>query len=325
MQAHRFGRHLVVISRRTSSWLEETIYLGERDSATLQALQVAITQTGNLAKDADLFVRLMPPDTPLAKASPKVVQVPLDYPNFQQLLTKPLLIVEDIENDKKLLDFIFSNVSSRRFWTSISFEYGHAGGSRWREATRHAIFQSRIVVTLIDSDRRSPVSANKNYDKLERFAERELWPLHVFNTWPCLELENVFTFAVLDFLRTIDSSECLDHLSAMCEVDRVENVPANAQYQFFFDLKEGLSGANIDRLEDDVAANWIRSRLTRAGINPVVVVVPGLGNVVSQVFHSSLAQKQFHKVVRSEHWTEMFGELIGKMMWTFASAKKQFV
>ena len=302
MRAHRDGRHLVVLSRRTSNWLiNSEIRMGGNDFATLKTLGSQVTQNGNLRQYAPFFIKLSPPGVSVGIVRDNEINVPLDFPFFEQLLMKAVLVVENIENDNELLRVIFNGISSSYCWNFIAYEPTHAGGSSGVPVSKSYINQHRIVFTVLDSDRRAPNYNSTAFSKLKSLSGRSSWPLFFFDVWPCLELENILTLPVLETLQSPDSRVCLDHLRMMHEVDRLSHVNPAEQYQYFFDMKEGLRASKIIKLTDEVVIKWLNEKMAKAGLELNALDIPGFGeNLISQFSKCHRAQQQFHSVIWSD-------------------------
>jgi len=325
VRAHQRGRHLVTFSRRSASWISQShIVLGERDASTFKMIVADTVQNGRLHKEAFCFIAIYPPGAVIASVSANEICLPLDYPNFDQVLTKPVLVLENINNDVRVVKFLLSKAPSAICPLKASFEPAHAGGSQGIDVSRSYINESRIVLLILDSDRKTPRCPDTTYARIKRFADEISWPLFSFNVWPCAELENLFTTRVLEHLRTPDSEKCLNHLNEMHLLDHSNFTIDHEQYQFYFDLKAGISPGKFNQISNPISADWLRDKFAKVNLDISTSLIPGLGeNLVSQVFSSPLALSEFHKVIRSPSWLRVFGGILRQIMWTFAANNPQ--
>jgi hypothetical protein len=323
MRSHRGGRHFVVMSRNSSAWIiAQNLSMGANDITTLRVIQDEVTQYGRLHENSEYFVSISSPGTAFQRHGATQIRLPLDNEFFEQILMKPVLVVEDIENDLKVLNFIFKNIPGNLCWRQFCFEPLHAGGSRADVVSTRSIEQSRIVFTILDSDKKSPYCSSNAYAKLKNVFDQSHWPLFFFDVLPCSELENIFTIRVLENLNSKDAHPCLDHLRRIHAIENSSNIKLNEYYQYYFDMKHGLPAATAVRLTDQIVIAWLEEKLLKVNLKLDTVNVPGLGEgLVNQVFSSHAAQQEFHQVIRSPEWLAVFGDIIRKIMWTFAAAK----
>lgn len=168
LHAHQRGYHLLILDRICGRWLLENLSFSKRESALIEQLILEITQTGNLRKNASIYIEICPPSLGGLITNTNKIFLPLDHKNFYEILEKPVFIVEDIDADLKLYEALISHFSQEINISSYRYEAYHGGGSGVERVSKSKILEGRIVYSILDSDKISPSCADSKYNHFHR-------------------------------------------------------------------------------------------------------------------------------------------------------------
>lgn len=318
LRAHRSGKHLVVLSRRSIEAITKMkLKFIASDEAIFKRLSQNVTQNGLLHAQAKKYISITVHGK-IFQSGTKVL-LPLDHSNFLQIIEPPVLILEDVINDGKIIKTILKSSPAKLNCNFFCFDEIHGGGSRTEDIALQWIDKHRIVLVIKDSDKKTPFCGIKSDCNLNSALQK--WPLSTLLIWPCHEIENVFTLQVLQELKNKDNESCLSHLTRMDRLDSDNNVEESVKYQYFFDVKNGISTASLQKITNQTSKKWLLEHLKAANIAAEDFDIPGFGkNVSEQILKNDKALSAFHRVVRSEKWSSVFGSFISDLFWIiFAS------
>ena len=324
LRAHRNGQHLVIIDRLAGHWLLNNVPLLQNDRSTLQKIIQDITQTGNLPNQTPYLIRITGSGEQFFYEKPRFINLPLDFQKFDDILLKPIFLVEDISADGGAYEAIFRNMPGLLQSFVVSFDRMHGGGSGVQKVAKEKILEGRIVYAVVDSDKEAPVSSDRRFRDMKRLQAETRWPLYFFDVTPCREVENIFPLEVIGMIPQLKNSQCYKILLTIDDLEREAGCKFQERLFIHFDMK---NGADLTKPEGRLSADeraWIASKLEMAGIDPYNSPVIGFGpNLLSQLFGHGICLDEFRKSIRTASWQKHFAPFIEKMMWAFIAPKPQ--
>lgn len=317
LRAHQFGKHLVVLSRRSiEAIVKMKLNFISSDAAVFSHLSQNVTQNGLLHTQAKKYISITVQGEIFQ--SDTEIFLPVDHCDFSQIIEPSVLIAEDAINDGNIIKTIVKSFPANLNWKFVHFEPVHGGGTRTKDIVMQSIHSRRIVLAIKDSDKKTPFCVVKADRDLNSALQK--WPLATFLILPCHEIENVFTIQVLEELKDKDNASCLSHLIEMDRLDVDNNVEENLKYQYFFDVKEGISTASLQKITNQESREWLLERLEAANIDTKNLNISGFGkNAADRILKNGKALSTFHQIVRSEKWLSVFGSFISDISWIIAA------
>jgi hypothetical protein len=321
LQAHRRGHNLLVIDRPIAKWLLENLTFTNVDRATLIKISQENTQTGNLKDKAEHYINIVTAGNPIRSLGSGAIEVPIDSPYFSEIARRPVLVVEDIGDDRELVSFIFDNFDIRRFPVRHCFEPIHGGGDSICRVTEEKLSEHRIVISLYDSDMKSPLSACGKTRQMTKIAQALSWPLFYYFHTPCLEIENIVPLNVSELLDSVKRSSTHNLLLRLENLERADaKMDASHAFWLWFDLKYGHNPSKWQQITSPSDAAWIEQKLKKVGISAHNTAVAGLGpNLIRAVLSSQDCKIKFRREIRSSGWLGVFENLFLSMLWVCAA------
>lgn len=324
VRAHRLGYHLIVINREICDWIFKNVYLTADNVAVLHRISTGYTQVGALPRKARIKVQITRLQGSIQNIDDATIDIPLHFDQLEDLLSKPLFIVEDIVNDGNMYKFIFDVIGQKVVRGRYSFDIANGGGERTLDTTIEMSKSNRMIVTFFDSDRRSPVSPNTKLERFEAATVDLSNPFVQFFQTPCRELENLIHPNAIRLARDFQSAArnfpFWRSLSADSDLD-------DSVYEVWrwIDLKNGICTVDIVSLVNTAERQWIAKQLIRHGVNvhdfDIRAFGPRLCNVVlRRAENRNLAAQQ---MLRPETFS-MISDFMELALWTFVSGERYF-
>ena len=136
LRAHRLGNHLVIFDRIVARWIEENIELSPPLHATLTRIAHDYTQTGDLIRRCSDYIKVVADADGVVRRVGKAIEMSFDQLALPYVLDRTALVVEDLESDGKLFDFICHNLRDRVGAPPLAWEIVHGGGERTASVAR---------------------------------------------------------------------------------------------------------------------------------------------------------------------------------------------
>lgn len=322
LRAHRKGQHLLVVRRPSAAWLRRELSLNPQDKATLERIEQEATQTGDLLRRARHLTRIVPSGT-IHRCDERQVDLPLTFPNFDDVISLPVFIVEDIDDDVELMEFLFQNTARTSTSHPYAYQSDHGGGSGALRVAEARIGDRRIVVMSVDSDKPSPRASDAKLNACSRLQENSNWPFFYFFQTPCRELEN---FVPMDVAINIQScresaSFSMLHRNHLAEIQS-GTVPPHEAYWLWFDIKDGVCAEQVSRIVDVDTISWLRQKFLSMGMNLDSVSIPGFGKkFVRECLSTPQRQMEFKTAIRSSRWISVFSAYLENFLWLFIAPR----
>src|SRR5262245_43552325 len=110
-RARRDGHHLIVINRPAVSWLLQNVDLSRRDAAILSRVAQEFAQTGNVRRQAMVYVKLTCNAAENLTIEGNAIRVSFHFLARHDLLSRPILVIENQQNDGAFYEFLLHNHS----------------------------------------------------------------------------------------------------------------------------------------------------------------------------------------------------------------------
>jgi hypothetical protein len=324
VRSHRRGHNLAICTRATATWMLQNLSLIGSDRSALQRISSDVTQNGDLIRRAARLLKVSRPGTPFGRINDKTIQIPLDYPFFESVVSQPILLVEDIGSDLPVYAFMLQNVSVGGTVLPVSFEPAHGGGESITQVAELKAREHRVIYAVADSDRMWPEAASFKEASLHKAQTRTNWPLLFYSVTPCHEIENAFDLNVLYHLPAVRGVASYSSLIKIHDAECALEVVEAERYRLFFDMKHGISAERLSSIADERVRSWIIKKLALPDSCPSEAVLPGFGpNLLSEVLKSGECLDEFRKTIRSRSWQQVFLPIISDMAWTFVAPRQQ--
>jgi hypothetical protein len=322
-RARRFGNHLVVMSRRSVEWIVRNVDLSQRDSAMLVRISQEYAQTANIRTKAKVYVRLSTKPEENLTCEGNSIAISLEYATQYDLLSRPVLVVENQENDGRLFEFILENHCDHRMIANLAYEISHGGGADLpRVFAAHARMR-KVVCAVVDSDRDSPLSVDWKLDELEGIKSMLGWPLCFPMTLPCREAENMIPMPLTMQLPAGFRNASNAVLLRIHDAEVAAGVVPSMCYWLFVDLKEGIKPGKLNGMEDAAAKEWIKSKLRLAGAEMDERELSGYGGtLIQQIFDENRFCSELRKLTREQWWRSIFSIFLEELAWPLVASVK---
>lgn len=232
------------------------------------------------------------------------------------------MLIEDIESDGGLYQFLLHNHCSLHGCAHVSYDLRHGGGENLPKVFEHEINEWRIVFGIVDSDKNSPLTSNRKLLALRSVAERRAWPLAFVGSPPCREAENIVPFAVVMTLPSGNRNSSNRILSQVARSEAVAGHASEERYLLFFDLKEGLIVEKFSKLPEEERA-WIEGKLNLAGVDPYNQGLTGYGDkLIRQIFEQNEFASELRRMTQQNSWRTVFASFIETLVWPFAAGAR---
>lgn len=306
----------------------QTLQLSERERAQLIRLEGEYSQTGGLLQEDTTLIRVLTRRDSHVELLGRHIGVSLDFFSNSEILEEPLLLVENAQSDGWFYSFLFGSINARRGRGLCRVEPRHGGGDDIVGVLENCIARKRVVVTLVDSDRLTPLSAGNNKMKLLRRANRRGgWPLSMCDSPPCHEMENLVPFPVVLSMQCALDNSANPLLSAICSHEEGSELFQN-RFWHFFDVKNGVVSEKVHRLSAD-EISWLNGKLNISGVNISLAFaeekyLPGYGSrVVDQLKANSALQSLFQEHIHKIDWRTAFGGFVEGLLPYFMGTAKR--
>ncbi|MGJ5041883.1 MULTISPECIES: hypothetical protein [unclassified Bradyrhizobium] len=320
--AARLGYHVVAISRTSASWINANIDLSMRERAMLSRISSDYTQAAGLRKVAKRYINLTSNDLLHLGVTGNCVSVAVLRLKQCRLLERSVLLVENINSDGAIYEFLLSNRHKSIGCPAISFVRYHGGGDDLPKVMEHLIVERRIVCAVVDSDKSAPISFNKKMHRLSKVSDGFSWPLCFLLTPPAREAESLVPLAIVAQLPCGKGSVTNGVHLNIAAAEKVGGHASTDAFWLYFDLKEGVSVEKVNRL-NDAERDWLTGKLSLVGIDPAHVSIPGYGeNIIKQLFESNRLLGEYRDAVQHRSWRDVFDHFISEMVWIFAGAPR---
>ena len=325
LYAHRLGRCLLVVERDSYNWITKHIKLSGVDRATLEKIYNSLAQTGRLRRDATSYIRIAGPSNPLKRINEREISVPLDYQLFGNILMNPALVVEDAKYDVAIYRSIYSNIECRPGGYPTSYDPVHGGGSRIADITDGQIGAQRIVCAVIDSDKKSPFCPSTKRDDLLAGVAQPNWPLLFVFELPCSEIENLVPIDIYVAILDLNKLEIAQTLLKIIASENTGGPNSTQSISMFYDIKKGVSWTSFDKLANDQARDWIRTKLSIYYDLRGEFVVPGFGShALGRLIDHPRFESAFRSRIPTREWQEAFGQFFSSVYWILMAANPQY-
>lgn len=322
LRAHRSGNHLAIVDRKMAQALKDGADLTERDKALLDRLTSEYSQTGNLYRRATVYIDVVPSSDGAPYIMGPAIIFPLNKLLASRSLERPILLSENMDKDGWAYDYILKNVNDILLCPNVDLELSHGGGEDTPTVFSHHIANARIVCTIIDSDKRSPTSANP--EKLRRLRKVLLdhaWPVSFVFVLPCHEVENLVPHDLVTTLQSGIVNSSNEALLTIAKSEIANSCDPAEYFWLYFDSKEGIKSGRKNAFSA-VEWQWITSKLALAGNLVEPWEFAGYGErIVPQIKASNSAMSEFRRLVRENKWLSIFASFFAELIWIFAASR----
>lgn len=320
IRSHRLGRHLFVADRASVDWLLSTLRLSALEEATLNRIRQSFTQNGALHLQAKRYVEI-DFSFPVASEVGAKISVPWKVLARMDLSLPATLLVENIDNDrwfyKNILDFVKRRYNIPR----MDIEFSNGGGGSIGSSFEYLTGRRRIVVALVDSDKKSPNSSLGSTAKSLHGVQADFkWTLCYVAILPCKEIENLLPLEIC-----LEHPECKVHptnklLSDVWLNESDNKIDLLDRFSTFFDFKDGY---NVEKFNAWTQSDkdWVEAKLKIANADLASDITGYGARPISHLKTSSKSQEHFRSFMKSELWKNCYDEFFAPIGWTFAASE----
>lgn len=322
IRSHRLGHHLVVIDRAAAAWIRGNVDLSGADAAMLVRIAQNFAQTGDLRRRARVYVNLTTRPERNLTVSENSIFVSIDRLSDYRILDRAVLLIENLDADGDLYDHLFRNHCDLHFCNNVSFDRHHGGGADLPTVFGHLARDFKIVCAVVDSDRRSPLTAAEKESVLARVKQEANWPVCFFSTTPCHESENILPMSLVMELPSGIRNRTNGILLQIDAEERAHGERLEEKYWLFFDVKEGLTREKFEGMTQ-ADRDWVATKLQYAGVDPLTENLTGYGDrVIRQVFAENRFQGDLRKLTRHGDWRHVFSAFLEDIVWALVASRK---
>lgn len=328
MRAHRKGIHLVVLSRQTAQWLLAYIELSPHDRSTLAQISQELTQTGDLVRRTRHLIQISATSHTIKRLDDRVVELGIYCHNFDNVISHPVFVTEDSDDDIRLIDFILRG-TSHSIVSGVSgiFRYvvQHGGGASTSRVALKQIDSGNIVVMSVDSDKHAPCAPDTKLDSLQRQCDSKGWPLFFFYQTPCRELENFIPIEIAARLQNCRISANFQLLLKHSVYEKNQkNHRQNECFWLWFDIKDGINRKKINSISNKEVLSWLSFKYNQMGLDLESVEMEGFGkNFVSECLKSEEICQELRESIKKKNFLEVFGDYFENFIWIFIAAPEK--
>lgn len=322
LRCYRLGHHLLVFDRRICDFILREFDLSGQEIAAVRRLRGDFTQSGSLHTSAPIHIRINTSAACKITANNVYISVPLVEFSSGSLASKAVLLIENLTNDGWLYASLIDYSRGRLHRLNAGVDLFHGGGSSVRQVLSHLVTQGRIVCTVIDSDRVTPLSAEgQKVIDIKNDIAKVGWPLAMILCPPCRELENLIPMEVIMQVPSGISSSGNSVLLDIAEAEEKYGHDYSDRFWLFFDCKLGLEETDLVRFSQAERA-WINGKLNLVGIDVNSAwSIEGYGDkVINQIKVDNAHRASLRSAVREKIWCEGFGVFVERLAWMFACA-----
>lgn len=321
------GYHLVAISRKNCEWAERTLSLSGQHRAHLERIRQRNTTISGLLSSARVKADIVVGNHPLdfnAENSKYVL-------GHRKLLTgrfcesPSILVLENGDQDGKFYSDIFQKVVRLLNLPHVEFDVVHGGGSSTHVVFESEIKKPKIVVCIVDSDKKAPCDSpsetcKKVMDMQSKY--RTILFGRAFETVGA-EAENVVSLQVLEQMKGYSEPIGMEHIRNNTNF----SIPIEAHdclWQYF-DVKEGLNGEKLSKqlatkIITESTVNWLMKKLDISKEEFESLVIGGFGgSIINSVIDHGPSQETLHSLVRSPYWRNLYEQFMLDVLWYFCA------
>ena len=316
IRAHRLGYHLLVLERPTSEFLLSKLDLNRRDRAILQRIALEYAQTGKQHLSASVYIDVDAGHS--IRRAGNCISLPISFVDHGLVGHETALVVEDDETDRELYTFILNEIKRSAGLLSYRADVRHGGGEGIVGVFRRLIADRRIVVALLDEDKKSPHHPTSLKAKRLRHAS-DSYVLSDVICPPCHEVENLIPNNIV-FSLPCAVGCAWTSLFASIEASEAGATTATAdRYWLYFDIKRGLTPGRLAGIPNP-SRGWIMNKLAPVQLPNSDENDNGFGsNVVSALFESAGSLAAFRRELARRDWKDHFFPSFLNVIWWFAA------
>lgn len=323
IRVKRRGIHVVSVSRRTVDWLLENVDFSTETKNQLASLRRAYAQTGNLRTQAGVYLEVSEIAGSFGPRVGNRIPVSVSCLTRSGILERPKLVVENIDNDGWLIDFIFYNVREVCGSPSYEMQLLHGGGGDALRVLTYECAQRSIVCLVADSDKKHPTAADgKKIVAARGFCANSDWPLCFVYDPPCHEVENILPFEIVADMSKYDSADSIAVMNAIIAQEVAVNCSHGDRYWRWFDIKNGLKQNLFKEYKED-AKDWHSQKLSMAKIDAYSDELDGFGgNLIPRIRDSNQLQSELRRLLNSSTWPSDLRAFFIEVAWIFAATRR---
>ncbi|MGA4551061.1 hypothetical protein [Methylorubrum aminovorans] len=324
IRAKRLGHHIISISRRTASWIINSLEISNFTRVQLEIMSREYTQTGNLRKQASIYLEIAPFAHDFEVSQANRVDMSINCTMKHNVFAKSNIIVENIDNDGWFIDFVFQGVRSLSRLPKPAMHFLHGGGGDILRVLKYECEQKSIVCAFMDSDKKAPSShMDQKVQDPVRICSDAAWPLSFVEATPCHEIENFLPFSVVSDLAKHDSADSIKIIQGIIEHERLNSTENEQLYWRWFDIKNGFTEACHKHLGEN-AINWHCEKIDTVH-NGQIRYIKGFGEfLIQRSARDNKVKSALIKALNSREWIEEFREFFLRIGWIFAAQKAKF-
>lgn len=329
LDADRLGNHMIVINRTTCDWAHENLSLSGQNLHHLNRLKAEFSTRGNIRKYSKCHISVILGDSEISLEGCGFLIGHKKFINSEFSIYKTRMIVENIENDSELYNFMFRVAIKQTNVPGTAVDFVSGGGSTTSAVFENEINKNRVAICIVDTDKNSPCdnlgsTAKKvlNLHKKRNLEKNNSYSpyIGIATTTVGQEIENYIP------LKAVKQISCYNLPS---ELERVvkQNTSADAENCFwlFFDLKNGVSGAKIlEKIDKGIkqksVGQWLASHLGCSYQDLKNKNVNGVGRNISEKFLATKeAKKEYVEFTKTEYWKTAFLSQFENLLWYLAA------
>ncbi|MBN8180990.1 hypothetical protein [Roseibium aggregatum] len=329
LDADRLGNHMIVISRTTCDWAIENLSLSGQNSNHLNRLKADFSTRGNIRKYSKCHISVVFGESEIYLEGSGFSIGHKKFISSEFSTYKTRMIVENIENDSGLYNFMFSVAIKQTNIPGTAVDFVSGGGSTTCAVFENEIKKNRIAICIVDTDKNSPCdklgsTAKKvlNLHNKRNIEQNNSYTPYIGTATTTIgqEIENYIPF------NAVKQISCYN-LPPELELIVKQNTSADAENCFwlFFDLKNGVSGTKIlDKIDQGLkqrsVGQWIASRLGCSYQDLKYKNINGVGkNIIEKFLSTKEAQNEYIEFSKTEYWRSAFLAQFESLLWYLAA------
>ncbi|ABF62548.1 hypothetical protein TM1040_3579 (plasmid) [Ruegeria sp. TM1040] len=331
LDADRMGRHIVVMNRRICEWGKQNTKLSGRNLSHLIDIKEAFATRGNISSYATCFLKVVLGNQPISIVDNCFMMGHKEFLQGEYASSKTMLIVENLNSDSKLYEFIFEKSITKTKVPGWAVEFILGGGNTTVTAFEGEIAKKRITVCVVDTDKISPCDKLGTTARkvLNRHSKRNLQQYDPATPYVGTaietvghELENYIPLSSVKYLDAFSCPTCLDDL-----VDQEVAKSSADCLWLYFDIKKGIDGKRLldkerTNIKNRSVLEWI-CKNTKIKLEDLhSLKIPGIGStIVDHFLKNDLAKEQYTRFTNTDYWEHLFLEHLEKLLWFLAAPK----
>lgn len=320
----RHGIHLVVMSRHNCNMFR-AILADEYPivKAMLDRMYMEFAQLGKFAINAPIKIEVTSVKSVYLFSDSKY-RCGLKNFNDYSFGVRPLLLVEHEINDGDLIKHLINVAAASINLPVGNIEVVHCGGEQVVDIFERKLDQKRIVVCVVDSDKKYPGDGESvKIRKIDKICKNATESIYLLEVLPCHETENLIPLECLEVLSlSPDERRTLAMISKIDLAERAQSVQVEQGYRLYHDFKAGLSYSSYQSFPAN-RAEYVDRTMKMAGINlRKQTFAPFGGHLCPTVYQCNNSMNVLKSSLENcRYWKSLFYRLFLGISYYFAAAQ----